>query len=262
MTDNPNLVAAGARMVWARRVRPPVPTGSGRIDHRPFIPILDDLVRGGIRTLRDNAGALDEYRNALSSVSPDTLAPGEALAFWVNLYNAGALLAAERAIADGASSVLRVPGAFSKRDLVVDGEAVSLDDIEHGKIRRFGDPRIHGALVCGSVSCPTLRGKPFTGDHIDRQLDHQMRAFVATGGARVDRTRNVVELSSIFLWYGRDYTRPDRMPTMRPEHPGRVRDAVAWWMNDDDRAYVWEHRPKVAFMSYDWGLACTVSPTP
>lgn len=247
-------------MVLARRVRRPMPTGSIRIDHRPFSPILDDLLRGGILTLRDNVAALDGYRAMLSSVSPDALAPEEALAFWVNLYNAGALLAAERALADGESSVLRVPGAFSTRDLAVDGEAVSLDDIEHGKIRRFGDPRIHGSLVCGSVSCPTLRGEPFTGAHIDRQLDHQMRAFVASGGARVDRSRNVVELSSIFLWYGRDFTRPDRMPALRPEHPGRVRDTVAWWMDEDDRVYVWERRPKVAFMSYDWGLACSVSP--
>jgi hypothetical protein len=239
-----------------------MPTGSLRVTHEPLAIVLGDLLEGGILTLRDNAGILTEYRAALGAVSPDTLAPAEALAFWVNLYNAGALLSAERAIADGASSVLRVPGAFSKRDLVVDGEAVSLDDIEHGKIRRFGDPRIHAALVCGSVSCPTLRGEPFSGDHIDRQLDHQMRTFVASGGARVDRSHNVVELSSIFLWYGRDFTRPDRMPSLRPEHPGRVRDAVAWWMDEDDRAHVWRHRPEVAFMSYDWGLACAVSPAP
>ncbi len=260
MTDTPNPLAAGARMLRARRLRSPRPSGAGRVEHDLLASVLGDLLDGGILTLRDNAATLEEYRATLSSMSPDTLAPAEALAYWVNLYNAGALLAAERAIAEGASSVLRVPGAFSRRDLVIDDEAVSLDDIEHGKIRRFGDPRIHGALVCGSVSCPTLRGEPFTGDSIDRQLDHQMRAFVVSGGARVDRSRNVVELSSIFLWYGRDFTRPDRMPSLRPEHPGRVRDTVAWWMEEDDRAYVRECRPRVAFMSYDWGLACTVSP--
>ena len=46
-----------------------------------------------------------------------------------------------------------------------------LDDIEHGKVRRFGDPRIHSALVCGSVSCPTLRFEPYEGDRLDASAD-------------------------------------------------------------------------------------------
>jgi hypothetical protein len=57
-------------------------------------------------------------------------------------------------------SVLRMPGAFSAPFVTVAGERLSLDAIEHAKIRRFADPRIHAALVCGSVSCPTLRPPP------------------------------------------------------------------------------------------------------
>lgn len=260
MADSPNYLVAAANMLSARRVRRPSPAGSDIVDHGTFAPVLDDLARGGIATLRANAERLNAYRSELSSISPDRLDPGEALAFWINLYNAGALLAAERAYAADATSVLRLPNAFGQREVTVDGEALSLDDIEHGKVRRFGDPRIHAALVCGSVSCPTLRFEPFTGTRIDDQLDDQMRAFLAAGGALVDRSTGTLHLSSIFLLYGREFTRPDLMPTVSPEVPGRVRDTVAWWLPEADRTWVWETRPEVAYLPYDWGLACSVSP--
>jgi hypothetical protein len=231
------------------------------IDHGALSPILDDLRGGGIRTLIDNVGDIHAYRSTLASVSPDRSDPAGALAYWLNLYNAGALLAAEEALRSGATSILRLPNAFGRRDVAVDGEALSLDDIEHGKIRRFGDPRVHAALVCGSVSCPTLRSEPFTGQRLDEQLDDQMRTFLASGGAVADRASGVVHLSSIFLWYGRDFTRPDAMPTLAPEFPDRLRDTIAWWMSDDERDWVWTDAPSIAFLPYDWGLACSVSPT-
>ena len=260
MADSPNYLVAAANMLAARRVQRPHPAGTAVADHATFAPVLDDLAEGGIATLGANAERLRTYRSELSSISPDRLDPAEALAFWINLYNAGALLSAERAYAAGATSVLRLPNAFGQREVTVNDEALSLDDIEHGKIRRFGDPRIHAALVCGSVSCPTLRFEPFTGSRIDNQLDDQMRAFLAAGGALADRSAGTLRLSSVFRWYGRDFTRPDLMPTPFPELPGHVRDTVAWWLPEEDRRWVWETRPQVAFLPYDWGLACSVSP--
>ena len=76
----------------------------------------------------------------------------------------------------------------------------------------------------------------------------------------MDRGNRVIRLSSIFLLYGRDFTRPDLMPALGLETPGRVRDTVAWWLPSDDRDWVWAHRPSVEFLPYDWGLSCTVSP--
>jgi hypothetical protein len=182
-----------------------------------------------------------------------------ALAFWINLYNAGALEAAGDAFDHDAGSVLRLPGAFSRTWATVGGEHLSLDDIEHGKIRRFGDPRIHSALVCGSVSCPTIRYEPFAGPTLDRQLNDQMRKFLDLGGARVDRSGNTIHLSRIFLWYGRDFTRPDTMPNMAPDAASRIRDTVAWWLGSADRDFVWQSAPKVEYLPYDWGLACSIA---
>lgn len=259
MSDRPNYLTFGAGMIAARRVRVPSPSGTGVVDHSTFGPVLDDLATHGIGSLPGNVDRLVRYRSELAAVAPHGLGPAEALAYWVNLYNAGALLAASEALAAGATSVLRLPNAFGRRDVTIDGEALSLDDIEHGKVRRFGDPRIHAALVCGSVSCPTLRHEPFTGSALDDQLDDQMRTFLALGGASVDREGGVIRLSSIFLLYGRDFTRPDRMPALGLDVPGRVRDTIAWWLPAGDRDWVWSERPKVEFQPYDWGLACTVA---
>ncbi|MDJ0791520.1 MAG: DUF547 domain-containing protein [Acidimicrobiia bacterium] len=259
MSDSPNLAIVAASMLRAQRVRRPRPHGDATVDHGDLQPVLHDLATGGISSLRENREQLEAYRDRLGDEDPDRMPAAEALSFWINLYNAGALHAAARALEDGASTVFRVPGAFTRTWAFVEGEALSLDDIEHGKVRRFGDPRIHAALVCGSISCPTLRYEPYTGKNLDTQLDDQMRTFLAMGGAQLDRVDNRISLSRIFLWYGRDFTRPDAMPAMTPASAARVRDTVAWWLPADDRDYVWDREPEVDFMPYDWGLACSVA---
>ncbi|GMR02119.1 MAG: hypothetical protein BMS9Abin20_0446 [Acidimicrobiia bacterium] len=259
MSSGPNPAAAAWSMLRARRVRPPRPHGTDTVDSSDLASILEECLASGVASLVANAGALETYRDAMERIDPDQLGPAEALAYWMNLYNAGALWTAGHAYNEDASSVLRIPGAFSHRWATVQGERLSLDDIEHGKIRRFGDPRIHGALVCGSVSCPTLRSEPYVGSSLDHQLDDQLRFFVAQGGGRLSRSDNTVWLSSVFKWYGRDFTRPDAMPSIVPTAKARLRDTVAIWFSADDAAYIWAHQPRIEYMPYDWGLGCSVA---
>ncbi len=136
---------------------------------------------------------------------------------------------------------------------------MSLNDIEHGKIRRFGDPRIHGALVCGSVSCPTLRNEPFTGALLDKQLDDQMRQFLASGGARLDEASNTMHLTKVLRWYGGDFVRPQRMPTVRPAGASSLSMAIIPWLDLLDAAFVIVEQPTVVFAPYDWGLGCSIA---
>ncbi len=176
----------------------------------------------------------------------------------MNLYNAGALDLARRTWDAARGTVLRTPGGFDAPFVTVAGEDLSLDAIEHGKIRRFGDPRIHGALVCGSVSCPTMRPTPFTGAGLDAELDDQLRRFLAAGGATADRTEGVLRISRVFLWYGADFVRPHRMPTLLPASKRATRDALHPWLPDDMVQWVDTIAPKVAFQAYDWSLGCSV----
>ena len=38
-------------------------------------------------------------------------------------------------------------------------------------MRKFGDPRIHFAINCASLSCPDLHNEAFVAEKIDIQLD-------------------------------------------------------------------------------------------
>ncbi|MEA2000269.1 MAG: DUF547 domain-containing protein [Actinomycetota bacterium] len=238
------------------RVRRPAPTGEGTVDHSELALILSKLKTHGVRGLADDRELIGAYRSGLEKVIPYELSRGEALAFWLNLYNAGALDIAAEAFVRAETTVLRVPGAFSRTWATVAGEDLSLEDIEHGKIRRFKDPRIHGALVCGSASCPTLRYEPYQGDQVGAQLDSQMRSFLAGGGAAYDADARRLLLSRIFMWYGADFVRPHRMPTWIPASKRSIGMAVAEWLAPQLREQA--AGAGIAYQSYDWGLACSI----
>ncbi|MCP4304807.1 MAG: DUF547 domain-containing protein [bacterium] len=254
--DSPNPISVAFSVIRAMRVSRPRPTGTGEVMHDQLRGVLDVLADQGVVGLAAERGNLDRYRKTLETTDPDTLSRAEALAYWINLYNAGALDVAAEAVAQTQSTVLRVPGAFSRVWATVAGEALSLNDIEHGKIRRFGDPRIHGALVCGSASCPTLRYEPYTGNGLDGQLDSQMRSFLSGGGAVFDSDANQLMLSRIFLWYGADFVRPQRMPTWIPASKRSIAKSIASWL--DPGVQQLSVDAGVGFQSYDWDLSCAI----
>lgn len=239
------------------RIRRPDPQGAGQaVDHTAFVPILASLSRGGSSMLPDIADDLSRYVADLTDIDPDRLGRDEALAFWLNLYNAGALRLAAEASAAGLATILRVPGGFHRPLVTIGNERLSLDAIEHAKIRRFGDPRIHGALVCGSVSCPTLRSVPYQGTDLDRQLDDQMRTFLASGAATLKA--RILMLSRVFRWYGGDFVRPNRMPVFLPVSRRAVATSLIRWLPIELAGAV-TAGVTIGYQPYDWGLRCTVA---
>jgi hypothetical protein len=259
VSDSPNPIAV-AWSVWRslRSVRAPRPTGADGWDHGRLIEPLRRLQSEGTTALPDLVDPLGRYLSDMRRADPDRLHRDEALAFWINLYNAGALLVAGEALGAGEDSVLRLPGGFRRPFVTIAGEDLSLDAIEHAKLRRLGDPRLHAALVCGSVSCPTLRPEPYRGAIIDVQLDDQMRRLLAGGAAVFDRERRLVSLSRIFLWYGSDFVRPHRMPSLLPAARSRVLGALRPWLQPEEAEWLEVNQSRVEFQNYDWGLACTI----
>ena len=258
MSDQPNPISVAVSIAGAKRTRKPDPTGRGSIDAPDLAETLDALRTGGIAALPDERHHLRSFRDRMQHVDPDSLSPNGSLAFWLNLYNAGALLLAANAFESSTATVLRMPGAFDRPWAEISGETLSLNDIEHGKVRRFGDPRVHGALVCGSVSCPTLRYEPFGAD-LERELNDQMRSFLAGGGASVNRLLGTLRLSRVFLWYGGDFTRPRRMPTWLPAPKRDLARVVSTWLPARDAAWVTRSNPTVEYADYGWGLACSIA---
>ena len=228
------------------------------MDHSDLVPMLDKLRHDGVEALPGMQDELARYRNRLAGVDPDDLTRDEALAYWLNLYNAGALDVAAEAQDHRMPTVLHISGGFDRIWVRVGGEELTLNEIEHGKLRRFSDPRMHGALACGAASCPALRYEPFTGDRIHHQLYDQLRSFLAGGGARADRKTGVLALSRVFLWFGGDFTRPDSMPTWLPARKKRLLEVLTEWLDPAVLDWVAQTRPRVEYQSYDWSLACSI----
>ena len=104
---------------------------------------------------------LKRYIALLSQSSVSRLAKAEQLAFWINLYNALTVdvvldhYPVESILDIGISPGLFASGPWGKKLVAVEGEALSLDDIEHRILRPiWRDPRIHYAVNCASIGCP------------------------------------------------------------------------------------------------------------
>ena len=78
------------------------------------------------------------------------------LAFHINAYNALAMhKVIETGIPESLAVIKKIP-FFALGMVRVGGMDISLYDYENNVIRALGDPRIHVALNCMSVSCPRL----------------------------------------------------------------------------------------------------------
>lgn len=149
---------------------------------------------------------LDLFLQQLSSAEPAEIdTTEERKALFINAYNAFAI----RGVLDGQSTrTARLRKRFfTGYRFTVLGEATSLERIEHGELRPMGDPRVHFAIVCASLSCPRLASRAFVPERVDRQLEQAARAFVN------DVTRNRFDVdhgeacvSRIFDWFAGDFT--------------------------------------------------------
>lgn len=198
--------------------------------------------------------ALDRYLDSLASVPLDCYASWtreQRLAFWINAYNAYTVrLILDHYPVTSIRSIGWLPGsAFRIRFIPMDrleGKELSLDDIEHGVIRlRFGDARVHFALVCASKGCPPLRTEAYRSADLGRQLDQQARAFINDPTKnRYDASERVLRLSSIFKWFGEDFERA----------AGSVRRFVARYGKGPMGRAARDPGVRIEFLDYDWSL--------
>ena len=167
-------------------------------------------VRYGAVTPDDRAG-LNDYIASLETLDFAAYSSDEQLGAWINLYNAVTValildhypLKSIRAIK---SSPFDFDGPWDNKQVTVSGEALSLNDIEHGVIRAvYNDPRIHYAVNCASIGCPNLRPTAYDGATIDDALNEQASAYInhLRGVAVDDKGR--VTASKIYAWYREDF---------------------------------------------------------
>lgn len=134
---------------------------------------------------------------------------------------------------------------FTGKNLVLNNELTSLDYIENEILRKkYNDPRIHFALVCGAKGCPPITNFAYTPDKLDEQLEAQTKAGLNRDGF-VYEENGTNYISQIFEWFQGDF--------------GKNKHDVIEYINK----YRDEPLPtnnKVRYYPYDWNLNETNAP--
>jgi hypothetical protein len=256
-------------------------TTAQSFDHAPFDTVLARFVRDGrvdYAALKIGRDPLDAYLESVAQVAPDDFASWsevERIAFLINAYNAYTLqtiidhypiesggffkkLVHPKRFAYPDNSIRQVDGAFDGIMHVIAGQEMTLDDIEHARLREeYSEPRIHFALVCAAVSCPPLREEAYRGERLGEQLDDQGRQFINDPRLnRIEIERRQVHLSKIFDWFGedfRDFAQSDGGYQADQQLNG-VLTFVSRYLRERAVSFLQTGDYKVNFLDYDWTL--------
>ena len=199
------------------------PTNKQSIDHSAWDRFLKLYVvsphPSGINRVRyqavsaEDQKALKNYLQTLQALAISNYNRDEQKAFWINLYNAATvdLIISRFPVASirdiNISPGLLARGPWGAKLLTVEGEKLSLDDIEHRIVRPiWRDGRIHYALNCASLGCPNLQPTAYTGASTDTLLEKGAREFVNhPRGVAILKAR--LRVSSIYVWFQEDFGR-------------------------------------------------------
>ncbi len=200
------------------------PQSTTRIDHSAWGAFLQEYVvtghPSGVNRLSygsvspEDRKSLDAYVGALEAARVTALDPAEQKAYWINLYNGLTVQVIldhypVESIRDIKSGLFKA-GPWDKKLLEIEGEKVTLNDIEHRILRPiWEDNRVHYAVNCASMGCPNLQPEAFTVDNMEDLLEKAAREYVNhPRGARVEGAK--LTLSSIYDWFQVDFGNSER----------------------------------------------------
>ncbi|GAB2199453.1 DUF547 domain-containing protein [Sessilibacter sp. MAH4] len=227
------------------------------IDHSKWQTVLDAYLvsnhPSGINRFNYKAvskadkSALESYINDLKNTDPREYNLAEQKAYWINLYNALTV----NLILDNypVKSITKLGGFFSfgpwdKEIITIEGETLTLNNIEHGILRPiWKDNRIHYAVNCASMGCPNLSATAFTAENTEALLDQSAKDYVNhTRGVKIEGDK--MQVSSIYEWYKVDFGGTDASliehlklyaePQLQEKlnsFSGKITDSYDWSLN-------------------------------
>ncbi|HEV8694166.1 MAG TPA: DUF547 domain-containing protein [Lysobacter sp.] len=223
---------------WARFLKAHVRALPDRVNRIAYAEVSDD-----------DKKQLAGYIAALEATPISRYRRNEQFAYWINLYNAVTVkvvldhypVQSIRDIRISPGLHVFAPGPWGKKLIEVEGEKLSLDDIEHRILRPiWQDPRIHYAVCCAAVSCPHVRDEPYIGANVDTQLTIAARDYVNhERGVLLSGGRLVV--SSIYKWYKDDFNGSDAgvIQHLRQYAKPELASALASLTRISDDRYDW-----------------------
>jgi len=133
------------------------------------------------------------------------------------------------------------------------GNAISLNDIEHSYLRApqnfTEDVRIHGCIVCASVSCPDIRPTAYTWQNITAEMNENVGSWLGNPKKGSTVSGNTITLSRIFFWFPGDFNNAT----------GKTDSAnLTWFLNqhapDVVKKKLADGGYSIAYFDYDWNL--------
>ena len=232
-------------------------TNARMLDHSAWDRFLKTYLSQGaggvtrvayVKVTQGDRQSLEGYLAALSATPISTHSRNEQRAYWINFYNALTI----KVVLDHypVASIRDIdisPGLFSygpwgKELVEVEGEQLTLNDIEHRILRPiWRDPRIHYALSCASLGCPNLRAVAFTGANVDPELEDAAREYVNhRRGVSVEGDELIV--SSVYLWFREDFGDSDQgvMSHLRRYAAPELRRKLMRFERINDDTYDWK----------------------
>ncbi len=224
--------------------------------NNPLVQLSQDFMYAA-KTGETTTGYISRLKNlSLQNLQNSIKTDDDKKAFWINIYNAFTQF-----------FLKNTPGQyesrstfFGNRQIEIAGNKFSLDDIEHGILRRSTikwslgylnklfpgkiekslrvnviDYRLHFALNCGAKSCPPIAFyKPET---IHQQLELATKAYL-TSEAEYDKDANILKMPTLMGWFRGDFGGKKKM--LRLLEQLTIVPAGA--------------KPKIKFNKYDWDL--------
>ena len=181
------------------------------------------------------------------------------VAFWLNIYNGYTQYFLQ---SDPTPYLTKRSDYFGAKQVDIAGSLVSLEDIEHGVLRRGAtiyttgfvrllffrsgfikrfavdavDYRIHFALNCGALSCPPVL--PYLPGQLEAQLDANSRSYLLRE-VQYDAANNTVLVPRLMAWFSADFGGTAKAKRAILKRYGLIpADA----------------EPKVEYLPYDWTI--------
>ena len=175
------------------------PSGVSRFDY------------AGLQAAADDRARLNAYLDSLQAMDPRAYSRAEQKAYWINFYNALTVKVVTDAYPVGSirhihEGWIPLTGPWGDVHAKVAGQALTLDNIEHGILRPiWRDERIHYAVNCASIGCPNLATEAYTAANTEDLLNQGAREYVnhPRGVDFVDE--DFIVLSSIYDWWVLDF---------------------------------------------------------
>ena len=246
--------------------------------HSICAEILNDFVdeRGMVdyKTLKRKKYLLMDVLDEFDSFDPSVYNawPDEdKIAFWINAYNLQMLniiiknypIESKRIfrIIWPPTSIRHIQGIWDEYKFIVMEEEFTLAELEKKFLReKFDEPRVFFAICLASLSSPPLRNEPYYGRILDRQLDEQVRKFLASETTfKIDRNKEIIYLSSLLqpTWFGKEFISKygtdkkfkAQMPATRA-----VLSFITKYLDQQDVSYLETGNYTLKYLSYDWRL--------